>query len=72
MDCACGVTPQTVALESEIDLEGDADARVNLEDKVWVIPADVGTFANVHEYIHVIQNGRLEVVWDVAARTKYR
>ena len=55
-----------------IRLEGDSDARVDLGDKAWLIPSDVGTCANLHDYIHTIRDGRLEAVWDIAARGRYR
>ena len=55
-----------------IRLEGVSDAKVNLGDKVWLIPSDAGMCANLHDYVHVIRDGRLEAVWDIAARGAYR
>ncbi len=55
-----------------VDLEGDAQDRVDLKDKVWLIPWDVGDCVNLYDYMHVVRGGRLEAVWDVAARGRYR
>ena len=60
------------AEHGRLDLEGEADVKVDLGDKVWVIPADVGTCVNLHDYIYAIRNDRLEAVWDIAARGRYR
>ena len=55
-----------------IRLEGGSDAAVGLGDKAWLIPSDGGMCANLHDYIHAIRCGRLEAVWDIAARGRYR
>lgn len=52
-------------------VEGDAQNSLNVGDKVWLIPSDIGNCANVYDFIHVADNGRLEAVWDVAARGQY-
>ena len=41
-------------------------------DKVWLIPWDIGTCANLYDYAHAARNGRLEVIWDIGARGLYR
>ncbi len=53
-------------------LEGNADDQPDLGDKVWLVPWDGGTCANLHDYIHAVRDGRLEAVWEVAARGRYR
>ena len=55
-----------------IRLEADSDAKVDLGDKAWLIPSDVGMCANLHDYVHTIRDGRLEAVWNIAARGAYR
>ena len=55
-----------------LSLEGDADGQLDLGDKVWLVPWDVGACANLHDYIHAVRDGRLEAVWNVAARGRYR
>ena len=54
-----------------LDLEGDAQNSVNIGDKVWLIPSNIGNCANVYDFIHAADNGNLEAVWDVAARGQY-
>jgi D-serine deaminase-like pyridoxal phosphate-dependent protein len=64
-----------VALSAEhgrLRLPHDMDSHVALADKVWLTPWDIGTCANLYDYIHVVRDGKLEVVWDVAARGRYR
>ncbi len=64
-----------VALSAEhgrLRLPNDADHKVALGDKVWLTPWDIGTCVNLYDYIHAIRDGKLEVVWDVAARGRYR
>ena len=55
-----------------IRLEGDSGAKVDPGDKAWLIPSDVGMCANLHDYVHATRDGRLEAVWDIAARGRYR
>ena len=52
-------------------IEGDAQNSLKIGDKVWLIPSDIGNCANVYDFIHVADDGRLEAVWDVAARGQY-
>ncbi|MBM3933895.1 MAG: DSD1 family PLP-dependent enzyme [SAR202 cluster bacterium] len=47
-------------------------AKFKLGDKVWVTPFDMGTCANLHDYIFAARNGKLEAVWNVQARGHYR
>ena len=52
-------------------LEGAADWDVELGSKVWLVPHDIGNTANVYDFIHATRDGRLEAVWEVAARGQY-
>jgi hypothetical protein len=64
-----------VSLSAEhgrLRLPEDADARITLGDKLWLTPWDMGTCVNLYDYIHAVRDGKLEVVWDVAARGRYR
>ena len=64
-----------VALSAEhgrLRLPDDADGKIALGDKVWLTPWDIGTCANLYDYIHAVRDGKLEVIWDVAARGRYR
>ena len=52
---------------------GDGDQReVDLGDKVWLTPWNVGDCANVYDFMNAVRDGRLEAVWDIAARGRYR
>jgi D-serine deaminase-like pyridoxal phosphate-dependent protein len=64
-----------VALSAEhgrLRLQGEGDSRVALADKIWLTPWDIGTCVNLYDYIHTVRDGKLEAVWDVAARGRYR
>jgi 3-hydroxy-D-aspartate aldolase len=55
-----------------IRLPGAAYDKLALCDKVWLTPWDIGTCVNLYDYIHAVRHGKLEVVWEVAARGRYR
>ena len=68
-----GATVRSLSAEhGEIVLEQSRGAPVDLGDKVWFTPWDIGTCANLHDYISAVRDGRLEAVWSVAARGRYR
>ena len=49
-----------------------AASRLDVGDKLWLVPFDIGTCVNLYDYMHVIRDGKLEAVWDVAARGLYQ
>lgn len=49
-----------------------SDGDVSVGDKVWVLPWDVGLTVNLHDYAQVVRDGRLEAVWNLPARGRYR
>ena len=53
-------------------LDGDAEGVFDVGNKVWLVPSDIGNSANVFDYFQVARGGRLEGIWDVAARGQYR
>ena len=55
-----------------LQLEGDAQNSIDLGEKVWLTPWDTGTCVNVYDYINAVRDGKLEAVWDIAARGRYR
>ena len=63
---------RTDAEHGHLTLEGDAQSRLDIGDKVWITPWDIGTCANLHDYISAVRDGKLEAVWDIAARGHYR
>jgi D-serine deaminase-like pyridoxal phosphate-dependent protein len=60
------------AEHGNITIEEGAGSQPDLGDKVWMTPSEIGTCANLYDYIHAVRNGRLEAVWEVAARGQYR
>ncbi len=64
-----------IALSAEhgnIALETPTRRQVNLGDKLWFTPWDMGVTANLYDYLNAARNGRLEAVWDLPARGRYR
>ena len=53
-------------------LEPASKAVLELGDKVWYTPWDIGTCVNLHDYMFLARDGRLEAVWAIAARGRYR
>ena len=53
-------------------LDASADGRLELGDVLWFTPWDIGTCVNLHDYVHGVRDGVLEVVWEITARGRYR
>jgi D-serine deaminase-like pyridoxal phosphate-dependent protein len=53
-------------------LDGNADGQVVLGEKLWLTPWDIGTCANLYDFMHAARHGILAAVWSVAARGYYR
>jgi D-serine deaminase-like pyridoxal phosphate-dependent protein len=68
-----GATVVSLSAEhGRLRLQDDAESQVMLAEKVWLTPWDIGTCVNLYDHIHAVRHGKLEVVWDVAARGRYR
>lgn len=52
-------------------LEEGASWDIDLGSKVWLIPHNIANTINVYDYIHATRDGKLEAVWEVAARGRY-
>ena len=50
----------------------DGQSKVDLGDKVFLTPMEIGNCVNTYDYINAVRGGKLEVVWDIAARGRYR
>jgi len=73
VDNMAGVTVLSMSAEhGGITLESDVGQALDLGEKVWLTPRDIGACVNVYDYINGVRNGRLEAVWDVKARGLYR
>ena len=55
-----------------ISVDPAADHGLKLGDRVWFIPMDIAGSVNVHDYIHAIRDGKLEAVWELPARGRFR
>ena len=60
------------AEHGELNFADDAATKLDLGDKAFLIPSDAGMCANLHDYIYAIRNDKLEAVWEISARGKYR
>ena len=73
VDDVDGVTVMSMSAEhGGLTLESDAGEALDLGDKVWLTPRDIGGCVNLYDYINGVRNGRLEAVWDIEARGRYR
>ena len=52
-------------------LEAGASWDIDLGSKVWLIPHSIANTVNVYDFIHATRDGKLEAVWEVAARGRY-
>ena len=53
-------------------LKDGAAWNLDLGSKVWLVPHNIANTANVYDFIHAVRDGRLEAVWEVAARGRYQ
>lgn len=68
-----GATVVSLSAEhGRLRLQDDAESQVMLAEKIWLTPRDIGTCVNLYDHIHAVRDGKLEVLWDVAARGRYR
>lgn len=73
IDNVVGATVSSLSAEhGTIDIDTNLIPDMNLEDKLQMIPWDIGGCVNLHDYINVIRDGKLEAVWEVSARGHYR
>ena len=52
-------------------LEQGGSWDIDLGSKVWLVPHNIANTVNVYDYIHAVRDGKLEAVWEVAARGSY-
>lgn len=55
-----------------IDVDPDLQHGLKLADRIWAVPGDIASCINVHDYMFVIQDGKLEAIWDLPARGQFR
>lgn len=67
-----GVEVRPLAAEHSIlHFDPSAGDLLDLGDKVWYVPWDIGNCVNLHDYMFGVRNGVLEVVWGILARGQY-
>lgn len=54
-----------------LQVEGEAE-QLRPGDKVVITPSHGDTTINVHDYYFGLRNGKLEVVWEIAGRGRFR
>ena len=64
--------PRMSAEHGGMVLEEGATWDVDLGTKVWLVPHSITNTVNVYDFIHAIRDGRLDAVWEVAARGRYQ
>ena len=68
-----GLTLSSLSAEHGTVLVEDSCIKYpKIKDKIWVVPWDIGGCLNSHDYINGVRGGKLEVVWEIAARGNYR
>ena len=73
VDGVSGVTVTSLDAEhGRLALECVAQTSVDLGDKLWFVPSDASTCFNLHDYVSAVRDGRLETVWPLSARGRYR
>lgn len=60
------------AEHGKLQWDADSDAALNLGDRIWFTPMDIGACVNVYDYIQAVRGGRLEAVYNISARGIYR
>ncbi|MDH3604042.1 MAG: alanine racemase [Candidatus Tectomicrobia bacterium] len=66
---------EVVGLSAEhcrLRLDEQTASRLNPGDKVWLTPWDMDTCVNLYDNLYVARQGKLDLVWPVAARGRYR
>ena len=51
-----------------VELEGDAQSKLNPGDKAWLVPYELGASVNQYDYFRAAKNGKLEGFWPISAR----
>ena len=51
-----------------VDLEGDAQSKLKVGAKAWLVPYELGASVNQYDYFRAAKNGKLEGFWPISAR----
>jgi D-serine deaminase-like pyridoxal phosphate-dependent protein len=73
LDINVNATLKSLSAEhGSLALHDDEAEKLKMGDQVWYIPSDIGTCANLYDYMHAVRGGQLESVWQVTGRGLYR
>ena len=72
VDSIAGTSVARMSAEHGILGQSEAVDQLAVGDKVWLVPWDTANCLNVYDQVNAVRNGKLEAVWDVAARGRYR
>jgi 3-hydroxy-D-aspartate aldolase len=68
-----GISAMALSAEHcRLGLADDVQGTVALGDRLWLTPWDIGTCMNLYDAVYGARRGRLEVVWPISARGRYR
>ncbi|PKB72259.1 MAG: hypothetical protein BZY87_01200 [SAR202 cluster bacterium Io17-Chloro-G6] len=51
-----------------VELEGDAQSKLDPGDKAWLVPYELGACVNQYDYFRAAKGGKLEGFWPISAR----
>jgi D-serine deaminase-like pyridoxal phosphate-dependent protein len=66
---------EAVGLSAEhcrLRLDEQTAGHLNPGDKIWLTPWDLDSCVNLYDNLYVARQGKLDLVWSVAARGRYR
>lgn len=73
LDAGFNASVKSLSAEhGSLTLADDEAEGLKMGDHVWYIPSDIGTTANLFDYMHAVRDGRLEAVWHITGRGLYR
>ncbi|MFQ5819920.1 MAG: DSD1 family PLP-dependent enzyme [Candidatus Heimdallarchaeota archaeon] len=55
-----------------LELEGGATREIEVGNKIELIPSHCCTTTNLHDWFYAVRNGRIEAIWNIAARGKFQ
>ena len=66
LDGVPGATLTRVSAEhGVIEMEGEAQAHLDVGSKVWLVPWSLELCVNQYNYFHAIRDGKLDTVWEI-------
>ena len=70
-----GITgAEVVRLSAEhgtLELSGEARYSLDAGSQVWLVPWDLGLCVNQYNYFNAVRSGKLEAIWEIAARGRF-